>query len=206
MAVQVAMSGARKAAILLLTLGEDPSSEVCKHLREEEIEAIIKELTILGTVPAETSERILDEFNALASKNGFAGQGSVEYARRILDRAKGTEASKRILDRLTTKVRTTAGFLSLERADPQQLSKFILAEHPQTIALILAHLNAANAAQLVSLLPYALRADVLTRMANLDEISPDVITQISALIEQRLKTLGVANREQHGGVRAGLVQ
>jgi len=183
------MSGARKAAILLLTLGEDPSSEVCKHLREEEIEAIIKELTTLGTVPADTGERILDEFNALASKNGFAGQGSVEYARRILDR-------------LTTKVRTTAGFLSLERADPQQLSKFILAEHPQTIALILAHLNAANAAQLVSLLPYALRADVLTRMANLDEISPDVITQISALIEQRLKTLGVANREQHGGVRA----
>jgi flagellar motor switch protein FliG len=126
----------------------------------------------------------------------------VEYARRILDRAKGAEASKRILDRLTTKVRTTAGFLSLERADPQQLSKFILAEHPQTIALILAHLNAANAAQLVSLLPYTLRADVLTRMANLDEISPDVITQISTLIEQRLKTLGVANREQHGGVRA----
>jgi flagellar motor switch protein FliG len=202
MAVQVAMSGARKAAILLLTLGEDPSSEVCKHLREEEIEAIIKELTTLGTVPADTGERILDEFNALASKNGFAGQGSVEYARRILDRAKGTEASKRILDRLTTKVRTTAGFLSLERADPQQLSKFILAEHPQTIALILAHLNAANAAQLVSLLPYTLRADVLTRMANLDEISPDVITQISTLIEQRLKTLGVANREQHGGVRA----
>ena len=94
MAVQVAMSGARKAAILLLTLGEDPSSEVCKHLREEEIEAIVKELAALGTVPAETGERVLDEFNALASKNGFAGQGSVEYARRVLDRAKGTEASQ----------------------------------------------------------------------------------------------------------------
>src|SRR5262249_56334339 len=99
-------------------------------------------------------------------------------------------------------VRSTAGFTSLERADPQQLSKFILAEHPQTIALILAHLNASNAAELVALLPDTLRADVLTRMANLDEISPDVITRISALIEQRLKTLGVANREQHGGVRA----
>ena len=68
MAVQVAMSGARKAAILLLTLGEDPLSEVCKHLREEEIEVIIKELTTLGTVSAEIGERILDEFNALASK------------------------------------------------------------------------------------------------------------------------------------------
>ena len=58
MAVQVQLSGARKAAILLLTLGEDPSSEVCKHLREEEVEAIVKELTQLGTVPAETGERV----------------------------------------------------------------------------------------------------------------------------------------------------
>src|SRR6266566_2435010 len=114
MPVQVAMSGARKAAILLLTLGEDPSSEVCKHLHEEEVEMIVKELTTLGTVPAETGERVLDEFNALASKNGYAGQGSVEYARQLIDRAKGPEVSKRILDRLTTKVRTTAGFLSLE--------------------------------------------------------------------------------------------
>src|SRR5262249_15194438 len=100
-------------------------------------------------------------------------------------------------------VRSTAGFTSLERADPQQLSKFILAEHPQTIALILAHLNTSNAAQLVTLLPDEIRADVLTRMANLDEISPDVITRISTLIEQRLKTLGGPSREQHGGIRAG---
>ncbi len=111
--------------------------------------------------------------------------------------------SRRILDRVTTKKRSNAGFISLERADPEQLSKFILAEHPQTIALILAHLKAGSAAQLVSLLPNSLRADVLTRMANLDEISPDVITQISALIEQRLQTLGGGpTREQHGGVRA----
>jgi flagellar motor switch protein FliG len=126
----------------------------------------------------------------------------VEYARRLLDRAVGPEASRRILERVTTKFRSRAGFTSLERADPQQLSKFILAEHPQTIALILAHLNSANAAQLVALLPDSLRADVVTRMANLDEISPDVITRISALIEQRLKTLGGPNREQHGGIRA----
>ena len=98
--------------------------------------------------------------------------------------------------------KTTAGFATLEKTDPQQLSKFILAEHPQTIALILAHLNATNAAQLVTLLPDALRADVLSRMANLDEISPEVITRISSVIEQRLKTVGGLSREQHGGVRA----
>lgn len=138
----------------------------------------------------------------MASAKDYATRGDVDYARRILDRAVGAEASRRILERVTTKFRSTAGFTSLERADPQQLSKFILAEHPQTIALILAHLNSANAAQLVALLPESLRADVLMRMANLDEISPDVITRISSLIEQRLKTLGGPNREQHGGIRA----
>jgi flagellar motor switch protein FliG len=201
MAVQVALSGARKAAILLLTLGEERSSEVCKHLQDDEVEAIVKELAALGTVGSETGERVLDEFHQLASAANYANQGSVDYARRLIDRAKGPETARRILERVTKRVRSTAGFTSLERADPQQLSKFILAEHPQTIALILAHLNAGNAAQLVSLLPQDLRADVLRRMAALDEISPDVITQISTLIEQRLRTLG-GHREQHGGIRA----
>ena len=202
MAVQVTLSGPRKAAILLLTLGEAQSSEVCKHLHESEVEAIAKELATMGTVGADTGERVLDEFNTMASTSTYSDQASVEYAKRLLDRAKGPEASRRILDRLTSKFRSTAGFSALEHADPQQLSKFILAEHPQTIALILAHLNATNAAQLVSLLPDELRGDVITRMAKLDEISPDVITQISGLIEQRLNTLGGPSREQHGGVRA----
>jgi flagellar motor switch protein FliG len=202
MPVQVALSGVRKAAILVVTLGEEVSSEMFKHLRDDEIEVIAKELASLGTVGADAGERVLGEFHQMASANDYATYGGVEYARRLLDRAVGPEASRRILERVTTKFRSRAGFTSLERADPQQLSKFILAEHPQTIALILAHLNSANAAQLVALLPDSLRADVVTRMANLDEISPDVITRISALIEQRLKTLGGPNREQHGGIRA----
>ena len=97
---------------------------------------------------------------------------------------------------------SNAGFASLERADPQQLSKFILGEHPQTIALILAHLQPANAAQLATLLPEELRVDVLTRMASLEDISPDVVSRISSVIELRLKALGGPSREQHGGVRA----
>jgi flagellar motor switch protein FliG len=201
MSVQVVMSGARKAAILLLTLGEKNSSEVCKHLSDDEVEIIARELAGLGAVASDTGEHVLDEFHQLASSASYANLGGVSFAKRLLERARGSEASKRLLDQLTTKVRRTVGFTSLERADPQQLSKFILAEHPQTIALILSHLHANSAAQLVSLLPEELRADVLTRMARLDEISPEVIAQISTLIDQRLRALG-GQREQHGGVRA----
>jgi flagellar motor switch protein FliG len=106
------------------------------------------------------------------------------------------------MDRVLRSFQSTAGFASLEKADPQQLSKFILGEHPQTIALILAHLNPSAAAQLVTLLPDALRVDVLTRMASLEDISPDVISRISSIIEMRLRTLGGPSLEQHGGVRA----
>jgi flagellar motor switch protein FliG len=202
MGVMTAMSGARKAAILIMALGEEASSQVFQHLQEDEIEKIAKEIALLGPVGAEMGERVLEEFDQLAQAATFVTSGGVDYARRLLQRSLGKEDASRILERVLRSFRSTAGFATLEKTDPQQLSKFILAEHPQTIALILAHLNAGNAAQLVSLLPDNLRADVLTRMASLDEISPEVITRISAIIDQRLKTVGGLSREQHGGVRA----
>ena len=202
MAIQTVLSGTKKAAILVLSLGEEAASEMFKHLQEEEIERLAKEVALIGSVQAETGERVLEEFHQMARAANFVTRGGVDYARRLLQRSFGADAGQRILDRVVRSFKSTAGFASLEKTDPQQLSKFILAEHPQTIALILAHLNASNASQLVALLPDALRADVLMRMASLDDISPDVITRISAVIEQRLKTLGGPSREQHGGVRA----
>jgi flagellar motor switch protein FliG len=196
------MSGTRKAAIVLLLLGEEVSSEVFKHLSEDEIETLAKEMAALGPVSSVVSERVMEEFHSTAIAAEYVTRGDVEYARRVLVRTLGQENAKRIIERVQRSFQSTAGFTSLEKADPQQLSKFILGEHPQTIALILAHLHASSAAQLIALLPESLRVDVLTRMASLEDISPDVVTRISAVIEQRLKTLGGPSREQHGGVRA----
>lgn len=202
MAIQTVLSGTKKAAILVLTLGEEPAAEMFKHLQEDEIERIAKEVAALGSVAADTGERVLEEFHQMARAADFVTRGGIDSARRLLQRSFGSDGGQRILERVVRSFRSAAGFASLEKTDPQQLSKFILAEHPQTIALILAHLNTSNAAELVSLLPDSLRADVLMRMANLDEISPEVITRISAVIEQRLKVVGGPSREQHGGVRA----
>jgi flagellar motor switch protein FliG len=110
--------------------------------------------------------------------------------------------SRRVFDRVSRSFSSTGGFAALEKTNPQQLSKFILGEHPQTIALILAHLNPLHAADLAAQLPDELRADVLLRMASIEEIAPEVIGRISAVIEQRLKTVGNRTREQRGGVRA----
>jgi flagellar motor switch protein FliG len=196
------MSGSRKAAVLMLLLGEEQSAAIFKHLREDEIERITKEVAAIGSVQPELGEKVLEEFHLLSKAAGYLTRGGVEYARALLLKSLGPDSARRILDRVIRSFESTAGFSALEKADPQQLSKFILGEHPQTVALILAHLNANNAAQLVTLLPDAMRADVLTRMANLEEISPDVIRSISAVIDQRLKTLGGPQRESYGGVRA----
>ena len=199
---QTVLGGVTKAAIVMLLLGEDATSEVFRHLSEDEIERLAKEMAELGQVSAKMSESVLDEFHQTVVASEFVTRGDIGYARRILEKTLGPEAARRILDRVMRSFQSTAGFKSLTAVDPEQLSKFILGEHPQTIALILAHLNSASAAQLITLLPDELRADVLTRMASLDDISPDVVRRISTVIEQRLKTLGGPSREQHGGVRA----
>ena len=128
-------------------------------------------------------------------------EGGLEHAKLLLTKSLSEEDAKRVIKQVTQQVQTTP-FSFLQKAESENLLTFIQDEHPQTIALILAHLHASSAAQLIALLPESLRVDVLTRMASLEDISPDVVTRISAVIEQRLKTLGGPSREQHGGVRA----
>lgn len=186
----------------MLALGEGRSAEVFKFLQEHEVEALAREVAAAGKVPADVGEAVLAEFRDMTDAAEQIATGSVEQARRLLEQSVGPEAAQRIIDRVVTSFKATAGFASLEKANPQQLSKFILGEHPQTIAVILARLNAGSAAQLVSLLPDDLRADVIVRMASIDEVLPEVIERISSVIDQRLKSLGGPTREQQGGVKA----
>ncbi|MEW6321167.1 MAG: flagellar motor switch protein FliG [Acidobacteriota bacterium] len=196
------ISGTQKAAVLALMLGEEAAAELFRHLKEHEIEAIVKEMANLGTVQPEVSEHVLSEFHHMTLASSFVASGGVEFAKGLLNKSLDPDTARRVLERVIRSFQSSAGFSSLEKVDPQQLSKFILSEHPQTIALVLAHLHSANAAQLITLLPDALRADVVQRMAKLDEISPDVILRISSVIDQRLKTLGGGHHESYGGVRA----
>jgi flagellar motor switch protein FliG len=130
-------------------------------------------------------------------------KGGIEYARKMLINAFGPEMATRILDRLVKLLgHDTASFDALQKADPQQLAKFIHSEHPQTIALILSHLGSSQAAGLLFSLPPEIRADVALRMANLEQISPDIISKIAGIIGQKLKALGELSRESYGGVRA----
>jgi len=196
------LTGVRKAAVLTLLIGEKASTEIFKFLGEEEIEQIAREVAVLGAVPSEMATTVLEEFHHMWTGADYLAKGGLDYAQRLLVNSLGADMARRVLDRVVKSFESSMAFTGLERADPQQLSKFIQSEHPQTIALILAHLKPVQAAELLNSLPEDLRVDVITRMANLEEISPDVISRISQVIEQRLKSLGGSAHESYGGIRA----
>jgi len=196
------LSGAQKAAVLMVTLGDDTAANIFKYLEEDEIQTISREIAITKHVQPEVAEEVMEEFHTMAQARSYISQGGIEYAKKLLIKSVGPEVARKIIDRLVKALESSAGFTSLERANPQQLSKFIQNEHPQTIALILAHLNASQAAELITSLPEALRSDVAMRMASLQEISPEVVRRISLILEQKLEALGSFATEAYGGVRA----
>ncbi len=196
------LTGLQKTAMLLVSLGDDTAANIFKYLEEDEIQQISREIAVTKHVQPEQADEVMEEFHTMAMAKSYISQGGIEYAKKLLIKSVGPEVARKIIDRLVKALESSAGFTSLERANPQQLSKFIQSEHPQTIALILAHLNASQAAELISSLPEALRSDVAMRMASLQEISPEVVRRISLILEQKLEALGSFATEAYGGVRA----
>jgi len=197
------MQPMKKLAVLLVTLGQRAGAEILKHFDEDEVHMIGREIARLGTVTPEISDAILEEFYQMTVAHDYVLRGGVDYARDMLIEAFGPENARGLLDRLMKTIGTdAANFDALQKADPQQLAKFIHSEHPQTIALILSHLNPSQAAALLNSLPAEMRPDVALRMANLDQISPDIIAKIATIIGQKLKALGEMNRESYGGIHA----
>src|SRR5579862_2370445 len=195
--------GIRKAAILMIILGDQVTAEILRQMDEEEVQAIGREVARITSISHDQAEGVLEEFYQMSMAHDYVLKGGIDYAKKMLMSAFGPDHARRLVDRLVKTLGSElANFDTLQKADPQQLAKFIHNEHPQTIALILSHLNASQAAGLLVSLPSGLRADVALRMAGLDQISPEIISKIAAIIGEKLKSLGEMSREAYGGVRA----
>lgn len=191
----------RRAAIVLVMLGEEVASEILKHLNQEEAKELSKAIYLLGSIQPHEAETALQEFHQLASAHEYVVQGGLEFARKILSGAYGGDTAKKVLDHVTK----SFGPINLDllaKSDPQQLAKFIEQEHPQTVALVMAHLPATMAAQMLSAFGAEMRADVVMRMASIEQISQDIITRITAILKQKLQAVGDFSRQSYGGVRA----
>lgn len=194
-------SMAEKIAILLVQLGDEITSEIFSHLDLDSITEISKYIAQNSGVDKTIGGAILEEFYAIFQSNQYISTGGFEYAKELLYRTLGPEAAKRVLDKLAKSMQSSQNFSYLSRVRPQQLSDFIIHEHPQTIALILAHMDPTNAAETLSFFSDDLRAEIAIRMANLGDISPNVVKRVSTVLENKLESL-TSYKVEVGGVRA----
>ena len=198
---KLAISGARKAAILLTVLGEDSAATVFRNLDEKELQRVADEVAGLGAVPVEISLQVFEEYQRLTQAQDFIIQGGHDLARRLLVKAFGEADAESIMQRLT-KARELNPLESLQRADPQKLARFLEAEHPQTIALILGQLGERQASALLMNLPNDIRAEAVKRLANLRRFSPEMAEKVSVVLAQRLRAVGEQGKRTYSGFQS----
>ena len=195
------MSMAEKIAILLLQIGEEGTAEIFSNMNVDAITEVSKYIAGGRSIDKAIASAVLEEFYAIFQSGQFITSGGMEYARELLYRTLGPEEAKRVLDKLTKSMQNSQNFAYLSKIKPQQLSDFIITEHPQTIALILAHMDATEAADTLQFFPDDLRSEVAMRMAKLGDISPSVIKRVSAVLESKLESLA-SYKVEVGGARA----
>jgi flagellar motor switch protein FliG len=193
------MTGRQKAAVFLVTLGSEISSEIFKHLREDEIEALTFEIARLDTIDSEERDRVLLEFKELMMAQDFISTGGIDYARELLEKSLGSQKAVDIINRLTSSLQVRP-FDFIRRTDPAHLLNFIQQEHPQTIALILAYLEPQKASIILGSLPHESQSDVAKRIATMDRTSPETLREVERVLEKKLSTLSQEDYTSAGGV------
>ncbi|HUJ23052.1 MAG TPA: flagellar motor switch protein FliG [Bryobacteraceae bacterium] len=196
------IAGPRKAAMVLISLGEQVSSKILCQLSEEEVQRVSKEVAQIRSISSDQLEAVLEEFYNQTLATEYVVSGGIEYARKMLVTAFGPEAATRMMDKLPKDLNKASSFGSLQKVEPKQLARFLQSEHPQTIALILSHLDSSKSAALLMSLPEEMQTDIALRMAALDQIAPEIVTRIAAVVDEKLKALGDFSRESRGGVRS----
>jgi flagellar motor switch protein FliG len=187
-AVATSLTGAQKAAVLLLQMGTERSAKVLRSMRESEVAEIMAEVARLRNIESGRVAEVLDEFRSMAEQKISFTSGGLELARTILVETLGPDHAGEILERVT-QGRLELPFEFLHRADPRQVLGFIENEHPQTITLVLAHMPPERAALVLSGLPEELQRTVAHRLATMDRTSPDVIEQVEQALERRLSSV-----------------
>ncbi len=195
-------AGIRKAAILLVLLGEEVASLIFRNLNDSELQKVTQEISDIGAIDPAEATAILSEYYNLAITQEYIAQGGTEYAERLLVKTLGPEGARAMLEAVTRAQELSAGKLdSLQKADPQQLAKFLQGEHPQTIALIMAHLDPKQASALLMKLNEETRAAAIKRLAELRQFSPEMAQKVSVVLHKRLQALGEQSRRAYAGFK-----
>lgn len=191
-------TGAQKAAILLLSFGEEISAEIFKHMNEFEIKRIGSAMSRLGRLEQDIIDQIILEFYQILQQNRKFFYGGNEFTKKVIGSAfKGGEADE-LIEQLA--LSSSANLDSLELIDPRTLATFIRSEHPQTIALILSHLDPKKCGETLKLLPESLHTEIMLRIANLDSVAPEIIDEIDDVLRNEIQAMGSISTQKLGGV------
>jgi flagellar motor switch protein FliG len=197
----MAMSGEQKAATLLITLGPDLSSEIFRNLSDELVEQLTLQIANTKKITPQDRDNVMEESYQLALAEEYISQGGIDYARELLEKALGEQKAVEILNRLQGALQMTP-FDFIKKTDPQQILNFIQNEHPQTIALVLAHLQAEQSSNILSSLQADVQVDVATRIATMERATPEVIMEVEKVLERRIASVFTQEFASAGGVRS----
>lgn len=193
------MTGSEKAAILLLYVGTEASSKILQHMEDNDIKKIGQAMANLGHVSLETIQEVVNEFNDMTNPEaGFFSKGD-EYVRKVLEKALGPQKAEMILSEMYSSDLSDLEDI-LDNLDAKTIANFLSQEHPQTIAVIVAKLRPKKTCEIISHLPASLQADVVIRIADVDQVSPEIINEIDEVIKRELTAIGGVQRFKVGGV------
>ena len=197
------MSGVRKAAVLLVAVGEELAKEILRDLPEADVQRLTEELAELRGITPELSAQIMQEFWELLETQNFMMHGGLDYASRLLVETFGKERADDLLMLVRRSQEESQGNLAkLQRTDPQQLGKLLDSEHPQTIALVLAHLDPKRASLVLSNLSEEHKFVSVQRLAEMRQFSPEMAQKVAHILHRRLENMGDTARKSYSGFKA----
>jgi flagellar motor switch protein FliG len=197
------LSGSQKAAILLFSLGEEMASTIVKQLDEEEIKKVGGAISKLSSLSPKIVETILSEFQEASSSQlpiQIGHEGGGQFIKSIVSRAMNGEKAQNLLEEIQEEGKWNL-FQKIRRLDPKTVSNFIRAEHPQTIAIILTHLDSGQTSAILRELPPALQTEVICRIAELENISPGIVEEIDQVLQKEIAAIKGFEGQKRGGVR-----
>lgn len=195
------LSGAERAAILLMTLGETDAAEVLRLMGPKEVQKVGTVMATLKNISKQTVGQVLDEFVTTVEEQTNLGIGNEDYIRKVLVSALGEDKAGGLIDRILMG-HSSKGLESLKWMDPRAVAEIIRLEHPQIIAIVLAYLDSDHAAEVINFLPERTRADILMRIASLDGIQPQALQELDEIMERQFQGNTNVKSSSVGGLKS----
>ena len=198
-----ALSGVRKAAVFLVAVGDELGKKILQNLTEADVQRLTEEIAELRNIPPELSLQVVEEFHEMVETQQYMVHGGLDYATKLLVDTFGKQRAEDLLALVRRAQEASQSDLSmLQRVDPQQLGKFLESEHPQTVAIVLAHLDPRKGSVVIDSLSEERRVDAIRRLAAMRQFSPEMVQRVAMILHRRLENMGDTGRRSYAGFKA----